>query len=253
MAATTASVAYQIARELERDLEEYGIHDPDDFYSRYSSCVDSLNLRNHGSKSENSPISPEFTLFSDGKGPRQAWLALKAYREYWRNNSAMLESRTLSCGQENHDACLCKCTLDNPAEVFPNPSREASECKNLRRTDRACMNLMLKRMGQLLVLSCSNIQSYIPINTPLIEELASFLGIWEKVPDFGGWVGHPPAEACEARPLSLSFGLQMLIESYKSFGFSKKHDGPKDAQQQVKKTCRVRSLQFAADVSDRLA
>lgn len=251
VAATTANVAYQVARDLEKGLHEYGIHNPDDFYSRYSLCVDSLNLRNHSSMSEKSQLQPDFTLFSDEKGPQQAWLALKQFQESWQRDKPLEKLKELP-------HCQCPRSIipvDNPAEFFSGLSGGEHQGKSGELVDRPCMDLMLKRMGQLLILSQSEPSAYIPFHTPLLDELAAFLGLEEKPSDKGAFLGHPPVTATDSRPLSLSFGLQMLVESYKSVGFPKKNDigdGQQSAPREVRRTCRVQSLLFAADIGFQL-
>lgn len=255
VAATTANIAYQIARDLEKDLKEYGIHDPDDLSSRYSSCLDSLNLSNHFSTAGNSQFRPDFTLFSDDKGPQEGWLALKHFRDVWQYGTASEELSRPSSSRDSQDKRLSTFALDDPASLFSVSSDDATQRENLRRTNRSCMDLILTRMGQLLILSRSNPSAYIPFHTPLLDELAGFLGINEKPSDKGSLLGHPPVTATDPRPLSLSFGLQMVVESYKSFGFSKRNE-PQDDQQcalcEVRRSCRVQSLQFAADVGFRI-
>lgn len=251
VAATTANIAYQIARDLEKGLHEYGIHDPDDFSSRYSLYFDSLNLRSHSLVSEKSQIRPDFTLFSDEKGPKQGWLALKQFRESWRRDKPLENLEQLPKGQDPRSVIA----VDDPWKQFPILSGEANQSKSRELGDRSCMDLLLKRMGQLLILSHSEPSSYIPFHTPLLDELADFLGIEEKPSDKGAFLGHPRVTAMESRPLSLSFGLQMLVESYKSFGFPKKSDLDEDQHAtppEVRRTCRVQSLQFAADVGVQL-
>ena len=251
VAATTANVAYQIARDLEKGLYEYGIHDPDDFSSRYSLCVDSLNLRSHLLMSGKSQTRPDFTLFSDGKGPQQGWLALKQFRESWKRDMPLEKLKQLPSSQSARSIIA----VDNPADFFSVLSPEANQGKGVDLVDRPCMDLMLKRMGQLLILGRSELSAYIPFHTPLLDELADFLGIEEKPSDKGAFLGHSPVTATDSRPLSLSFGLQMLVESYKSFGYSKKNDhddGQQSTSSEVKRTCRVQSLQFAAHVGFQL-
>ena len=251
VAATTANVAYQIARDLEKGLHENGIHDPDDFFSRFSLCVDSLNVQSHLSMSEESQQRSDFTLFSDEKGPRQGWLALKQFRESWRRDKPLEKLKRLPKGQ----IPLSVIAVDDPAKIFPGPSGEATQGESGEPGDRPCLDLLLERMGQLLVLSHAEPSSYIPFHTPLLDELADFLGIEEKPSDKGAFLGHPRVTATESRPLSLSFGLQMLVESYKSFGLPTKKDlngGQKSTPREVRRTCRVQSLQFAADIGFQL-
>jgi hypothetical protein len=249
VAASTASITYQIAKDLEKDLDEYGIHDPDDFLTRYSTCFDSLNLGNHSSTSSNCQARPEFTLFSDEKGPQRGWQALKEFRERWRSDGTLVELKTLSSGHENHGKCASALPLDNPAEFFSNPLNEESRSNCSKKTDRSCMDLMLQRMGQLLLLHRSEFLFYIPSQSPLINDLAGFLQInLDKALPGGARVTQR-----EPRPLSLSFGLQMLVESYRSwFDFPNKHELENSQEQtphRVRKGCRVQSLQFAAGVS----
>lgn len=251
VAATTANIAYQIARELEKGLHEYGIHDPDDFSSRYSLCVDSLNLRSQSSMSDKPQLRPDFTLSSDEKGPRQGWLALKEFRESWHRDKPLAKLKQLRKGQSPRSVIA----VDDPAKFFAVLSGKATQGENEELGDRPCLDLLLKRMGQLLILSHAEPSSYIPFHTPLLDELADFLGIEEKPSDKGGFLGHPRVTAMESRPLSLSFGLQMLAESYKSFGLPTKKDiddGQKTTPCEVRRTCRVQSLQFAADVGFQL-
>lgn len=255
VAATTANIAYQIARGLEKDLKEYEIHDPDDLSFRYSSCVDSLNLSNHFSTSGNSQFRPEFTLFSDDKGPQEGWLALQHFRDVWQCGTASEEFPRLPSSRDNQDTRLSTFALDDPASFFSLSSDDATQSENSGRINRSCMDLILKRMGQLLISSPSDALTDIPFHTPLLDELAGFLGINEKPSNQGALLGHPPVTTTDPRPLSLSFGLQMLVESYKSFGFAKKkepHDDQQRARCEVRRPCRVQSLQFAADVKFRI-
>lgn len=251
VAATTANIAYQIARDLEKGLHEYGIHDPDDFFSRYSLCVDSLNVQSYSSMSEKSQLRPDFTLFSDEKGPQQGWLALKEFRESWHRDKPLEKLRQLPKGQGPRSVI----TVDDPAKCFAALSGKMTQGESGELGDRPCLDLLLKRMGQLLILSHAEPSSYIPFHTPLLDELADFLGIEEKPSDKGAFLGHPRVAAMESRPISLSFGLQMLVESYKSFGLPTKKDldqGQKSHLCEVRRTCRVQSLQFAADVGFQL-
>lgn len=251
VAATTANIAYQIARDLEKGLHEYGIHDPDDFSSRYSLCVDSLNLRNHSSMPEKSQLRLGFTLFSDQKGPQQGWLALKGFRESWHRDKPLAKLKQLHKGQGPRSVIA----VDDPTKIFAVLSTEAAQGESAELGDRPCLDLLLKRMGQLLILSHAEPSSYIPFHTPLLDELADFLGIEEMPSDKGAFLGHSRMTAMEPRPLSLSFGLQMLVESYKSFSLPTKKDvddSQKFTPYEVRKTCRVQSLQFAADVGFQL-
>ena len=257
-------MTYQIARNLEKDLYEYGIHSPDELSSRYTSCVESLNLDNRQSTPPGcSQSRPEFTLFSDEKGPRQGWLALKNFGEFWQRDDALFELKTFSGRRENLDKRLNSLIADNPAEFFPLVSEEARQSAPLGRNDQPCMDLILKRMGQLLIQNRSDKTFCVPFRTPLLDELGGFLGLEEKISDIGALAGYPRVMVMEPRPLSLSFGLQMLVESYKSCECSEKQESHKEQKHDAPRTttttttttrsCRVQSLQFATDVGFQIA
>lgn len=247
VAATTASMTYHLAKDLEKDLDEYGILDPDDFFTRYSTCVASLNLGNRSSASANCQTRPEFTLFSDENGLQRGWVALKDFRERWRSD-ASIEQKMVSNSHDNHGKYASTLVMDNPADFFSIPLNEESQTKSSQQTDRTCMDLILQRMGQILLLHRSKWLFYTPSQSPLIIDLAGFLQI--KLDDTTLQRGKP------RRPLSLSFGLQMVVESYKGwFDFPKRNElknGQEQISQPVRKCCRVQSLQFAARVSDQI-
>lgn len=242
-----------MARNLEHNLHEYGIHNPDEFSSRYTSCIESLNLENHSPTSPCLQRPPPFTLFSDEKGPQQGWRALERFREFWQRDTgtACAELQTFSGRRGDLDTTLGRIAMDDPEEFFHLFSDETSQNEPQARKDQACMDLILKRMGQLLIRDRSDNQFCIPFRTPLLDELGGFLGIKEKILDVGVLAGYPCVTAMEPLALSLSFGLQMLVESYKSFTILTKnesHDGQEHAARKVRKSCRVQSLQFATDV-----
>lgn len=127
-----------------------------------------------------------------------------------------------------------------------------SEPEPKSRADRPTLHGFDTEMnGSTYILSRSEPSTYIQFHAPLLDELAGFLGIEEKPSDKGALLGHPRVTATEPRPLSLSFGLQMLVESYNSFSFPKKNDlgGDQQSISREVRRCRVQSLQFAAEVS----
>lgn len=246
LAACTTNMAYRAALDLEKDLEEYDIYNPDQFLKSYSACLHSLNLSN-SSSIDNLKVPHELAQFQSQKGPQQGWAALMKFARFWRSANSFTELQSM-------DACCC-CRADRPC-LIPKDDPETFLLKESlheddeaqRNLDNKCLDSMLRRMGQLLTLRISTPKVSIPYiytdHTPLLEELYKFV---ESGP------GKLPAHT-----LSLSFGLELLVDSLRSYlqaprGTANRNNSTDLADKILFPyarpiNCRVQSLKFGIDV-----
>lgn len=246
LAACTTNMAYRAALDLEKDLKEYDIYNPDQFLKSYSACLHSLNLSN-SSSIDNLKVPHELAQFRSQKGPQQGWAALMKFARFWRSANSFTELQSM-------DACCC-CRADRPC-LIPKDDPETFLLKESlheddeaqRNLDNKCLDSMLRRMGQLLTLRISTPKVSIPYiytdHTPLLEELYTFV---ESGP------GKLPAHT-----LSLSFGLELLVDSLRSYlqaprGTANRNNSTDLADKILFPyarpiNCRVQSLKFGIDV-----
>lgn len=245
VAASTNNMAYRAAQKLEKDLEEYDIYNPSQFLARYNECLNSLNLSDSSSiKTPNGPW--ERISFREQKGPQQGWLALTEFKGFW-------ESETGKAKLKNMDNCDY-CPANRPCS-FPwdeamkfqsqNPEHKDEEDEQME-LDRTCLDLILKRMGQLLIVKDPSPLTCIAWRTPLLHELACFLQSDVNI-------SYPGA----LQTLSLSFGLEMLVQGIKSYvqdlggNSTLRKIGPSEkvfSSSIAPGSCRLQSLKFAKDV-----
>lgn len=245
LAACTANMAYRAALDLEKDLEEYDIYNPDQFLKSYTACLHSLNLSNSSSM-DNVKVPHELAQFRSQKGPQQGWAALVKFAKFWQTPHSFIELQGM-------DACFC-CRADRPClipkddpETFlvKESHHEADEAQ--RNLDNKCLDSMLRRMGQLLTLRISTPKVSIPYiytdHTPLLEELYKFVE------------GGP--SKLSAHTLSLSFGLEILVDSLRSYFQPPRGIVNRNNTDSADKillpharpiNCRVQSLKFGIDV-----
>lgn len=245
LAACTTNMAYRAALDLEKDLEEHDIYNPDQFLKNYTTCLRSLNLSS-SSSIDNLKVPHELAQFRSQKGPQQGWAALLKFKKFWQTANSFKELQSM-------DACYC-CQANRPClipkddpETFLVKESYHEDDEGQRYLDNECLDSMLKRMGQLLTLRVSSPKVPIPYiytnHTPLLEELGKFLE--------GGSSKFP------AHTLSLSFGLELLVESLRSYfqaqraAISREND---DSAVKIPlpcarpRNCRVQSLKFGIDV-----
>lgn len=244
VAASTTTLAYQAARTLEKDLEEYQIYNPDQFLTKYTTCLHSLNLS--GSSFDAAGVPPELAPFREQQGPQQGWLALIEFKSFWESATAFTELQMM-------DSCEC-CQASRPCS-FPSDDpmdflAKASHCTNPEDDqidlDRRCLRLTLRRMGQLLTMKYADPNTPIPFQTPLLQELACFLRSDADISSQGA-----------LHVMSLSFGLEMFVQGMRSYfqasaGNTIKASAELNAHTvsaaKRPKNCRVQSLKFAIGV-----
>ncbi len=245
VAATTTTMAYRAAQSLETDLAEYDIYNPEQFLARYTTCLRTLNLSGSSSKGTKLPL--ELTPFRDRKGPQQGWSALVKFRKFWRTEGSFTCLQAIdNCG-ECPDGPSCSFPWDDPMQfIVKKPCCKGDEEKQLQ-LDRVCLELVLKRMGQLLTIKESVPEIETPFDTPLLQDLCCFLESSKNVSCHGA-----------VHPLSLSFGLEMLVQSIKSYLHPPGSDLDKEGKGSGDKeplpstrpsSCRLQSLKFALDVA----
>lgn len=245
LAACTTNMAYRAALDLEKDLEEHDIYNPDQFLKNYTTCLHSLNLSS-SSSIDNLKVPHELAQFRSQKGPQQGWAALLKFKKFWQTANSFKELQSM-------DACYC-CQANRPClipkddpETFLVKESYHEDDEGQRYLDNECLDSMLKRMGQLLTLRLSSPKVPIPYiytnHTPLLEELGKFLE--------GGSSKFP------AHTLSLSFGLELLVESLRSYFQAQRAARNRENDDSAVKiplpcvrprNCRVQSLKFGIDV-----
>ena len=245
VAASTTAMAYQAARTLEKDLEEYQIYNPDQFLTKYTTYLHSLNLSG-SSCIDASKTAPELTPIGEQKGPQKGWLALVEFKSFWETVSSFVDLQMMDSCDYCQASRPCSFPSDDPMDFLA----KTSDCKNQEDDqidmDRRCLQLTLKRMGQLLTMKYSDPQTQIPFHTPLLQELACFLRSDANISSQG------------ALPvMSLSFGLEMLVQGMKSyFQASASNAVRASAEPNAKRpsaskgpgNCRVQSLKFAIGI-----
>lgn len=245
VAASTTTMAYQAARTLEKDLEEYQIYNPDQFLTKYTTCLHSLNLTGSSFVGA-SRAAPELTPIGEKKGPQQGWLALIEFKSFWDSVHSFADLQMMDICDSCQASRPCSFPSDDPMDFLA----KTSDCKNQEddqiNMDRRCLQLTLKRMGQLLTLKYSDRQIQIPFDTPLLQELACFLQSDANISSQG-----------ELHVLSLSFGLEMLVEGMKSYfqasasnavRASAEPNAQKSSASKRPGNFRVQSLKFAMGV-----
>ena len=250
VAAATNNMAYRAALALEEELEEYEIFNPDQFLARYTTCLYSLNLSGPSSM-EASKTPPELAPFRQYKGPQQGWLALKRFKSFWDTNGASAHLQAIpNCHYCQADR-PCTFPSDDPIHYIPEKTNYGGQDDKQFNQDRICMELMLKRMGQLLTVKYLDPQTQVPFHTPLLQELAYFLTRNTNTTIHG------------ALPtLALSFGLEMLVQGMKSFlerpksEFTRQGIGPEEQGFPLstrRGNGRVQSLKLAIGIQQSIA
>lgn len=238
-------MAYRAALDLEKDLEEYNIYNPDQFLKSYTACLHSLNLSS-SSSIDNLKVPHELAQFRSQKGPQQGWAALLKFGRFWQTANSFKELQSMDachCCQANRPCLIPK---DDPEKFLVKESHDGDD-EAQRYLENECLDSMLKRMGQLITLRVSSPKVPIPYiytdHTPLLEELYKFVE--------GGPSKFPP------HTLSLSFGLELLVESLRSYFqaqrstvIRKNNDSANEIplSRARPRNCRVQSLKFGIDV-----
>lgn len=250
VAASTTSMAYQAAQTLEKDLEGYQIYNPDQFLTKYTMFLHSLNLSGP-SVMDASGVPPELASFREQKGPQQGWLALIEFKGFWETTSAFTDLQMMDSCEYCQASRPCSFPSDDPTDFVAMTSNCKNQEDNQIDLDRRCLQLTLKRMGQLLTLKYSDPKTQIPFSTPLLQELACFLRSDANISSEGA-----------LHAMSLSFGLEMLVQGMKSYlqasaGNTISADaGPNAQKPSAPKrpiSCRVQSLKFAIGVQGSVA
>lgn len=235
VAAATTSMAYQAARALEKDLEQYQIYDPDQFLTKYTTCLHSLNLS--GSSFDASKVPRELTPFREHKGPQLGWLALIEFKSFLKTARPLdlqwicsCKSCEAACNARRSRPIPCDDSIpcDDPMEFLAKTSSCTKQEEDQVDMDRRCLQLILKRMGQLSILKYAEPPLVVLVHTPLLADLEMFLGHDLNMPS-----------KRTRYPMTLSFGLEMLVEGMKSY--CQAFAGKKPVN------CRVQSLQFATE------
>ena len=243
--ASTTTVAYQAARSLEKDLEEYQIYNPDQFLTKYTTSLHSLNLSG-SSCIDASKAAPELTAIGEQKGPQQGWLALIEFKSFWEDSSSFVDLQMMDSCHSCQTRRPCSFPSDDPMDFLAKTSECGNQEDDQIELDRKCLQLTLKRMGQLLTMKYSDPQIQIPFNTPLLQELACFLRSDANISSQGA-----------LHAMSLSFGLEMLVQGMKSYfqasasnavSASAEPNSKKHSASKGQGNCRVQSLKFAIDV-----
>ena len=238
-------MAYQAALDLEKDLEEYDIYNPDQFLKSYTACLQSLNLSS-SSSIDKLKVPHELAQFRSQKGPQQGWAALLKFERFWQTANSFKELQSMDacyCCQANRPCLIPK---DDPQTFLVKESHHEDDEAQMY-LDNECLDSMLKRMGQLLTLRGSSPKVSTPHiytdHTPLLEELYKFVE--------GGSSKFP------SHTLSLSFGLELLVESLRSYFQAQRGTVNRKNTDSAGKiplscarprNCRVQSLKFGIDV-----
>lgn len=249
VAASTTSLAYQAAQTLEKDLEEYQIYNPDQFLTKYTTCLHSLNLS--GSSVDASGVPPELSPFREQKGPQQGWLALIEFKSFWETANAFTDLQTMDSCECCQASRPCSFPSDDPMDFLAKTSNCTNQGDDHIDMNRRCLQLTLKRMGQLLTMKYADPKIQIPFQTPLLQELACFLRSDANISSQGA-----------LHAMSLSFGLEMLVQGMKSYfqasaGNTIRASADLNAKNvsaaKGPKNCRVQSLKFAIGVQGSVA
>ena len=244
VAASTNSMAYRAAQKLEKDLEEYDIYNPSQFLTRYNECLNSLNL-NDSSSIEPSNGPTEQISFRQQKGPQRGWLALTEFKGFWESETGKEKLKKM----DNCDYCPanrpCSFPWDEPMQFQSKNANHMDQEDEQLGLDRMCLDLILKRMGQLLIVMDPSPLTCIAWRTPLLHELACFLQSDFDISCSGA-----------LQTLSLSFGLEIVVQGIQSY-FQKSGDqstlqkiGPSEKEFSPSSrpgSCRLQSLKFAKD------
>ena len=180
--------------------------DHETLLSKYADRLKSLNLTLQPDVGH----TPKHTLFTRGQGLRTAWVVLTTFQSSRQRNERLM------CGR----------SFENPAshitvqkDLFDGPRQTEAE--------HVTMNLMLKTMNQLLCNEDEISKQFILDINPLLVDVKDYLD-------------------SERKPVntSLVFGMQLLVESFKSFRFCE------GAVQGI--NCRTLALKFAQEVNGSL-
>lgn len=219
VAAATTNMAYEAARALETDLEEYQIYDPDQFGTKYTTYLRALNLS--GSSFDASKVRQGLTPVREQKGPELAWLALIKFKSFYETASD-LDLKMVDSYNYCPAGWLSPIPYDDPMQFLAKTSSCTEQEDDQIDMDRRYLQQTLERMGRLLI---REMPEPFLLSTPLIQDFKHFLG---------------PKEGKRTQyPMTLSFGLEMLVQGTKSYvqAFAGESLFP----------CRIRSLQFALE------
>ena len=155
-------------------------------------------------------IAPKHTPFTGGYGLRTAWFALQDFKTSRQHDKRLMSGRLFE-NPVSH-ITVQKDFLDGPRQI---------------EAEHITMDLMLKTMKQLLCNEEQLLEDFSLDINPLLIEVKEYL-----------------RSDNESLATSLVFGMQLLVESFKSFLFC---DGA------VQRTnCRTRALRFAQEVNGSL-
>ena len=154
-----------------------------------------------------SDIAPEYTPFTTGHGLETAWMALEDFKSSRQHNEELMSGGMFE-HPTNH-ITVEKDFLDRPRQM---------------EAEHITMDLVLKSMKQLLSIQKEYSREFALEINPLIVDVKSYL-------DSDG----------ESVATTLVFGMQLLVESFKSFRF-----GDKAIQGA---NCRTSALRFAHEVN----
>ena len=207
LASWTSSAALKgVERCLAASTPRLQASDHEILLSKYAVRLKSLNF----TLQLDAENTPEHTPFTAGHGLRTAWVALTTFRSSRQHN------KRLMCGR----------LFESPAshitvqkDLFDGPRQMGAE--------HITMNLMLKTMNQLLSNKDEISKQFTLGINPLLVDVKDYLD-------------------SERKPVttSLVFGMQLLVESFKSFRFCK------EAVQGI--NCRTVALKFAQEVNGSL-
>ena len=207
LASWTSSAALKgVERCLAASAPRLQASDHEILLSKYAVQLKSLN----STLQPDAENTPKHTPFTAGQGLRTAWVALTNFK------SSRQQNETLICGR-----------------VFESPASHVTVQKDLfdgpRQTEaeHITMNLMLKTMNQLLCNEDESSKQFTLVMNPLLVDVEDYLD-------------------SERKPVttSLVFGMQLLVESFKSFRFCE------GAVQGI--NCRTVALKFVQEVNGSL-
>ena len=204
LASWTSSAALKgVERSLAASTPSFPVSDHEKFLSKYFVRLRLLNV----TLQPDSEHTPKYTPFTAGPGLRTAFLALSAFKSSRQHNERLM------CGR----------LFENPAShitiqkgFFDGPRQTESE--------HITMDLMLKTMKQLLCNENELSKDFTLDINPLLVDVKDYLDSEGKLVT-----------------LSLVFGMQLLVESFKSFRFCE------GAIQGI--NCRTVALRFAQEVN----
>lgn len=210
VAAFTTTLCYRSAETLHPYLSELNITNPETLLEKYDYCAQCIDFKESQSQHNVSsgPIY-EDTPFAEAPRLLECWSALEAFKRRWNEEMTIGDDGRCPCCRHGQQS-MCT-THDDPREFFPTTEVRGDDGDKAENTTRKCLDLLLERLGQ-LIKATVRAGGRLTFPIPLLEELFKFVRCESEALEI-----YQRADGSVVSAVSLSFGLLLLLESFRSY------------------------------------